>query len=80
MRRSALIIVLLAGSPTLSPALAGQASAVIHVGITITGNPAQSPPKARASGSTGQGAAGLRGGARPAALKRSVQARPQPPQ
>ena len=36
-----IIMLLLAGSP----ALAGQASTVIHVGITITGNAAQTPRK-----------------------------------
>lgn len=68
MWRSAFIILLLAGSPACSPALAGEASAVIHVGITITGNPAQAPAKAKASRSK-QVAAG--------ALKSSVPARPR---
>jgi len=65
MWRSAFIILLLASSPALSPALAGQASATIQVGITITG-PAQ-PAKAKASSSD------------PQTPKRSVQTRTRPP-
>jgi hypothetical protein len=42
MWRSAFIIALLLAG---SPALAGQASTVIHVGIVITGNAAQAPAK-----------------------------------
>jgi len=75
MWRSAFVILLLASSP----ALAGQASTVIHVGITITGNPAQTPPKAKASRSGQQAVVGAAGGARPA-VKRSAPTRPRPPQ
>jgi len=56
-RAAFIIILLLAGSP----ALAGQASAVIHVGITITGT-AQAPAKARASSNSPQAPAGSPGG------------------
>jgi len=75
MLRSAFIVLLLASSP----AFAGQASAVIHVGITITGNPAQTPTKTKASRSGQQAVAGSVSGARPAA-RRSAPTRPRPPQ
>lgn len=75
MWRSAFIILLLAGSP----ALAGQASAVMHVGITITGA-AQTPAKANASSSSERAVAGSLGGARAAVVKPSARTRPRPPQ
>jgi hypothetical protein len=74
MWRSAIIILLLAGSP----AFAGQASAVIHVGITITGSAAQTPARARASSSREQAVASSLGGARAAVLKRSALTRLRP--
>jgi len=76
MWRSASILLLLAGSP----ALAGQATAVMHVGITITGNAAQAPAKAAASGSSEQAIAGSLSGAKAAAVKSAVRARPRRPQ
>jgi hypothetical protein len=80
MRRSAFIVtLLLAGLPAGSPAHAGQASAVIHVGITITGNAAQAPAKARTTRS-GEQPARSPAGARATALKRPLPARPLPPQ
>jgi hypothetical protein len=66
MWRSALVILLLAGSP----ALAGQASAVIQVGITITGSTAAAKAKA-----SQQAVAGSPGGA----TKQSVRPRQRPP-
>jgi hypothetical protein len=76
MWRSAFItILLLAGSP----ALAGQASAVIQVGITITGPP-QTSAKARATRSIQQAAAVSPGTARAVVPKRPVPARLQRPQ
>ena len=77
MWRSAFIIVLLAGSPALSPAFAGQASATFQVGITITGNPAQTPTKAKVPGSSAHAAAGVTSAAKAAALKRPRPRRPQ---
>jgi len=50
MCRSAFIMLLLAGSP----ALAGQARAVMQVGITITGGASQAPAKSLGSGSRDQ--------------------------
>jgi hypothetical protein len=66
MWRLALIILLLVGSP----ALAGQASAVIQVGITITGSTAQTSAKASRQAVTNS----PRG-----ALKRPAPQPPQPP-
>jgi hypothetical protein len=74
MWRSAFIVLLLAGSP----ALAGQVSTAIHVGITITGTPAHTHTKARASSRSEQAADAL--GARATALKRALPTRPRPPQ
>jgi len=54
MWRSALVVLLLAGSP----ALAGQASTAIQVGITITGTTAQSPARAKARQQTVAGSPG----------------------
>src|SRR5262249_47451897 len=64
MWRSAFIILLLAGSP----ALAGQASTVLHVGTTITGNAAQTPAKKASAASSEQADAGAVGGAGAAAV------------
>lgn len=80
MRRSALIVtLLLAGSAAGSSAHAGQASAVIQVGITITGNPAQAPAKTKTA-RRGEQTARSPGGAKAAALKRPLATRPRPPQ
>jgi hypothetical protein len=76
MWRSAFIMLVLAGSP----ALAGQARAVMQVGITITGSAAQTPAKANVSSGSEQAVAGSLGGARAAVAKPSVRARPQRPQ
>ena len=76
MWRSAFILLLLAGSP----ALAGQATAVMHVGITITGNAARAPAKAVTSGSSEQAVAGSLAGAGAAAVKPSLPAGPRRPQ
>ena len=75
MWRSAFVVFLLVGSP----ALAGEARGVMHVGITITGAAARPPAKAAASGVSEQAAAGALGGARAAAVKAS-RARSQRPQ
>ena len=72
MWRSAFIILpVLAGSP----AFAGQASTVIHVGITITGHAVQTPAKAGTSDGSGQAVAGALGGAKAATVKSSARAR-----
>ena len=76
MWRSAFVILLLSGCFAGSPALAGQATAVIQVGITITGNAGQTPARAKASGSRRQTTAA----AKAAALKRSASTQPRPPQ
>lgn len=76
MWRSSFIILLLAGSP----ALAGQARAVMQVGITITGNAAQTPAKAKASSGGEQAVAGSLDGAKEAVVKPSVRTRPRRPQ
>jgi hypothetical protein len=68
MWRSAFIVLLLVGSP----ALAGEARGVLHVGITITGTGARAPAKAAASVGGEQTAAG----ARAAAAKPSARVRP----
>jgi hypothetical protein len=76
MWRSTFIMLVLAGSP----ALAGQASAVLHVGITITGSATQTPAKTRASGGSEQAVAGTLDGARAAMAKPSGRTRPRRPQ
>jgi hypothetical protein len=77
-RSASIVILLLAGSLAGSPALAGQASAVIRVGITITGSAAQVRAKDRASSSSVHAVPGSPGGASSAAPRRS--ARPRQPQ
>jgi hypothetical protein len=76
MWRSAFIVILLLAG---SPALAGQASAVIHVGITITGIPPHTRAKAGAPSRSAQAAADALG-ARSMALKRPLSTKPRPPQ
>jgi hypothetical protein len=76
MWRSAFIVLLLAGSP----ALAGQVSTAIHVGITITGNPAHTHTKARALSRGTQAGAADALGTRSTAPKRSLPPRSRPAQ
>ena len=76
MWRMVFIIFLLTGSS----ALAGQARAVMQVGITITGTPARPPAKSSASSTLEQATTGSVAGARAAVVKSSARTQPRPPQ
>ena len=76
MWRTVLMAFLLTGSS----ALAGQARAVMQVGITITGTPARAPAKSTAPKTLEQATTGSVAGARAAVVKSSARTQPRSPQ